>query len=190
MAEIDQVLERSCPACGRLVPHTYSSRLVSSGRTATGTPWRTLVWGWMCTACQTLEEKRLTEEQFDTITGEWLAETRGVRIPVRGLPLRVRVTEDDGRSWIVTGIDLSTSGILVEFGPSRTPDLVIGAKLHVSLAFESHLVDVAGNVRRRHDREYGVAFEREPTERDTFRPDPLRMLVAALEQRWLATRIR
>ena len=105
---------------------------------------------------------------------------RSVRVPIAVQRISVDV-KAEGRSWTPAVIDLSMGGILVEFPPKKTPDLENGTALQVRLWFERHLVTLTTKVKRRDGRRYGVAFLSSASGNEiSFKPDPLRALVAGL----------
>ena len=186
------VRELDCRKCSGVMPHTYERHVKDGGISLTGAEWRSCTFGWTCASCGTVLEPVEDREEFDPITGEWQARhRRSVRVPVAGQRLHVVVRAVTGPSWNPAGVNLSTTGILVEFPPDVAPrELELGAELKVALRFETLAVMLDAEVKRRDRNQYGIAFALVVDNEVSFEPDPLRMLVAALELRWLAARAR
>ena len=192
VSDLGTLRELDCRKCGGAMPHTYERRVGESGISITGAEWRSWTYGWVCAYCATLIEPQEDREEFDLVTGEWVPrQRRCVRVPVAGQRLQVVVKAGTGSSWNPAAINLSTTGILVEFPPDLAPrELECGAELRVALRFETHAVMLDAEVKRRDGRQYGIAFCPTVDNEASFKPDPLRMMVAALELRWLAARAR
>lgn len=102
------------------------------------------------------------------------------RIPLGPCPgLEVGIRAYDGREWAPEAVDLSATGILLDFGRKRPPRLPVGALLEISLALESLRVELTTVVRRREGALLGLSFV-DPTS------EALGEIRTRLEQRWLA----
>jgi hypothetical protein len=103
------------------------------------------------------------------------------RVPIkRNSGLRVRVTTRDGRSWAPRPIDLSLTGILIEFPAGKTPDLAVGSKIELELCLGSEVAELTGEVRRRIKHQYGLFFRKVFSKRGISPPLPLRRIVETL----------
>jgi len=192
VSDVGTVRELECRNCRGVMPHTYERQVGAGGISVTG-EWRSCTYGWLCACCGNLLEPVEDREEFDPITGDWQPRNRrSVRVPLTGQRLEVDLKAAGGFYWVPAGINLSTTGILVEFSPGSTPDLDNGTRLEVSIRFETHRVRLAAEVKRRDGCQYGVVFVQEEEDDDglSFKPDAVRALLAALEQRWLASRVR
>jgi hypothetical protein len=192
MVDLGTTAELDCASCGRTAPHAYRTDLAESGVAVTGVLWRSSISGWACSRCNVLSHTSQEIEDQDPITGEWQPRIRrSVRVPIAGQPLHVVVRGTRGLSWNPAGINLSTTGILVEFPEEVVPPaLEPGADLKIELRFENHAVVLDAEVKRRDGNRYGIAFASSRDRDFSLRPDPLRVLVGVLEQRWLAARAR
>jgi hypothetical protein len=108
-----------------------------------------------------------------------------VRIPVSDwLQVRLRA---DWRIWLPTPIDMSASGILVDFTPDLPPVLAKGDEVRLHLEYEQLAFGLAAAVRRHDACRFGLAFILFE-DRSRLGPEPIRALVSSLERRWLARR--
>jgi hypothetical protein len=106
------------------------------------------------------------------------------RVPLRGdHGLEVQVEAGNGRVWAVTAVDISIGGMLIEF--AEEPELPIDAGLTAVLRRRGETVTVAGIVRHRRHRRYGVFFPDSRDEDGVGHPAALRRMVGALEEHWL-----
>jgi c-di-GMP-binding flagellar brake protein YcgR len=108
------------------------------------------------------------------------------RVPVReDHGLQVSVTADDGRVRIAKPLDITVGGMLVEF--DEDPSFAIDTRLRVAMSLEEDAAEVAGLVRHRRDRRYGLSFY-EIVSQGRIRPsEVLLRIVRRLEERWLGT---
>jgi hypothetical protein len=183
--------ERDCPSCKTVVAHTYERMDTGSSTGAGETSWRSCIVGWICGRCGILSDAVEHFEDYDPAAGEWRPRTRrSVRVPVVGQPLHVAVKANAGHSWAPAGVNLSESGILVEFPTSvPAPEFAAGTALTVALQFEEHLVIVDGAVRRRQGSQYGIEFRPSPVPDGVRARNQVAALVATVERRWLAVRV-
>jgi hypothetical protein len=113
------------------------------------------------------------------------------RVPIgEKSELPVRVATKDALSWAVRPVDLSLTGILIEFTAAEDPDLPIGAETEVELRLRNEVVRLKGEVRRRDKHRYGLFFLEVASKHGIKAPKPLRNTVEALERSWLLLRVR
>jgi len=113
------------------------------------------------------------------------------RIPVaRRHGLAIQVTVEEKMVLHPTPVDLSLTGILIEFSDAEDPDLPKGAKLRVSLQLGPDAVDLKAEVARRSRRQYGLFFPEVVTEHGLIPPAPLTRIVETIERSWLPARTR
>ena len=114
------------------------------------------------------------------------------RVPVfhdSGLDVKV-IPDDSPRLVRAQAVNLSLTGILIEFAKGADPHFPVGAGLTVALSLGKQGVSLAGEVVRTRERQYGIRF------RDVWGiplfdpPEELRMIVRVLERQWLRERIR
>jgi len=114
------------------------------------------------------------------------------RVPVfhdSGLDVKV-IPDDRPRLVRAQAVNLSLTGILIEFAEGADPHLAVGAGLTIALSLGKQGVSLAGEVVRTRERQYGIRF------RDVWgiplfdAPEALRMIVRVLERQWLRERVR
>ncbi len=118
------------------------------------------------------------------------AESRiAFRVPLgRDTELRVRVVDENGKTWTPRPIDISMTGILIEFPADDVPDFQIDDRLQVELRMNNHVEQLEGTVRRCEGRGYGVIFPEVLRGAEFDPPAALRAIVNALERNWLRSR--
>ena len=123
------------------------------------------------------------KELFDFLCSCAANETnrrRSFRVPVRKSELRATLTVDH-QLYAVKPLNLSVSGIFVEFAAHEVPGLPRDKDVQLDLAFEGKLLTAAGVVRHRDGNSYGINF--------TQSSGSLAELVMELQGRWIANRI-
>jgi hypothetical protein len=106
------------------------------------------------------------------------------RVPLRGdHGLEVQVESGNGRVWVVTPVDISIGGMLIEF--PEEPDLAIDAGLTVQLRRQGDTATVRGVVRHRRQGRYGVFFPASRNPDGSGHSATLCRIIEALEQHWL-----
>jgi hypothetical protein len=104
------------------------------------------------------------------------------RIPVqKEADLRIRVSAPDGRTWMVNPVNLSLTGILIEFA-GDDPDIEIGSQVRVELMLGRNVTVLNGEVKRHHKPQYAISFSDVAYERGLLPPDSLRAIVNALDR--------
>jgi hypothetical protein len=113
------------------------------------------------------------------------------RVPVyRDSGLKVQVITESQQLIDAQALNLSLTGILIEFAEGADPHLSAGASLHVALGLGDYILSLAGEVVRTHCHQCGIFF-RDPGDAGMAdAPEPLRKIVRMLERRWLQERIR
>jgi hypothetical protein len=113
------------------------------------------------------------------------------RVPVfKDSGLEVHVIIEGHGLLRAQALNLSLSGILIEFAEATDPHLPVGAGLHVTLGLGDQEVSLAGEIARTHGRQYGIFFRDAAGARIADPPEPLRKILRMLERRWLRERIR
>lgn len=103
------------------------------------------------------------------------------RIPVqKEAELRVRVTLPDGRALMANPVNLSLTGILIEF-VGKDPNLDIGTQVRFELMLKENIALLSGEVKRRNKQQYAFAFPNVVYERGLLPPESLRTIVHALD---------
>lgn len=111
------------------------------------------------------------------------------RVPVaQDSGLRVRIVTSDDRAFAAHPIDLSLSGILIEFSEGKDPDLSISDKLRIELELDAASASLSGVVRRRAGLRYGIYFPEALNGVEIEPPVELRSILTEIERRWLSTR--
>ena len=111
---------------------------------------------------------------------------RGLRVPVlKDSDLHVEVRTDDGQTWPAKAINLSVTGVLVEFPAGRGPELALGETVRVGLTLDNSTIELAAAVKHRGHGPVGLFFH-DTVVRETLRPPPaLATMVQSLERQWL-----
>jgi len=113
------------------------------------------------------------------------------RVPVpKESGLQVRIATGDGQGWSPKPVNLSLTGILVEFSRVDVPALAIGAEAEVNLQLDNENLTIQGEVLRQDDCRYGIFFREALREGCISPPEALRSIVRVLERRWLRRRVR
>jgi c-di-GMP-binding flagellar brake protein YcgR len=104
------------------------------------------------------------------------------RIPIKKeADLHVRISTPGGRAWMVSPVNLSLTGILVEF-TGEDPNIGIGTQVRVELMLGSNIAVLSGEVKRHHKQQYALSFSDVAYERALLPPESLRTIVHALDR--------
>jgi len=95
--------------------------------------------------------------------------------------LRVRVSIPDGHAWMVSPVNLSLTGILIEF-TGEDPNIGIGSQVRVELMLGGNIAVLNGEVKRHHQQQYAFSFIDVVYERGLLPPESLRTIVNALDR--------
>lgn len=104
--------------------------------------------------------------------------------------LEVELKAEDGRTWSVTGLDVSAGGMLIEFPSGSDPDFPTDTRIGVGLRLEDKTATATGIVRHHHGSRYGLLFAESLQEGELIPEQQLRSLLTTLETRWLQLRVR
>ena len=118
------------------------------------------------------------------------AESRiAFRVPLGSdTELRVRVVDENGRTWAPQPIDISMTGIQIEFPANDVPGFQTDDRLQVELQMNDHVEQLEGFVRRCEGRGYGLIFPDVLRGAEFDPPAALRAIVNTLERSWLRGR--
>lgn len=114
------------------------------------------------------------------------------RVPVyrdSGLEVKV-IPEDNPRLVRAQAVNLSLTGVLVEFTEASDPHLPVGARLTLAFSLGRQGASLAGEVVRTRHHQYGIRFLDAAGAAVVDAPEELRMIVRVLERRWLRERVR
>jgi hypothetical protein len=108
------------------------------------------------------------------------------RVPIFGdsAPV-VQIRGNDQASWTPQPVDISLTGILVDFSKGEVPDLPIDTSVQVQLRLNEVEVELLGQVRRRDGARYGIFFSEVLKGGEVEPPSALSELVRELEEIWL-----
>jgi hypothetical protein len=113
------------------------------------------------------------------------------RVPVfKDSGLEVHAIVEGGLLVRARALNLSLTGVLIEFAEVTDPHLPVGAGLHVTLGLGDQELGLAGEVVHTHGHQYGISFRDAGGTLIPDPPEPLRKIVRMLERRWLLERIR
>ena len=108
------------------------------------------------------------------------------RIPIGvGVTLSIEIGTYDRRSWSPEAVDLSASGVLLDFGSERPPRLPVGALVELALELDGLRAQLTAVVRRRESSRLGLSFMDVAPGAALTPPEPLRGILTRLEERWL-----
>lgn len=104
------------------------------------------------------------------------------RIPIeKKADLRVRLSIPDGRSWMVRPVNLSLSGILIEF-MGEDPNIRLSTQVRFELMLGTNIAVLNGEVKRHNRQQYAFSFSDVAYERGLLPPESLRTIVNALDR--------
>jgi hypothetical protein len=112
-----------------------------------------------------------------------------VAIGNKVVPL-VRLFTPIGRILLPKPIDLSLTGIMVEFDEREDPELLPTVELNIELSLDTHVVQLKSVVKRRDGHRYGLYFPEVVSNHDVNAPDSLRKIIESLERTLLQERAR
>lgn len=118
------------------------------------------------------------------------AESRiAFRVPLgRDTELRVRVVDENGKTWNPKPLDISMTGIMIEFPADDVPSFQTDDWLQVELRMNDHVERLKGFVRRCEGRGYGLIFPEVLRGAEFDPPAEFRTIVNTLERNWLRSR--
>ena len=111
---------------------------------------------------------------------------RAFRVPVpanSGLAVEVRTNDD--RSWPANAVNLSLTGMLIEFPTGAEPGLRVGATVEVRLSLGNDAIELEAEVKHRDQRAYGLFFADRAVADKGHPLSALAAIVRSLEQHWL-----
>lgn len=108
------------------------------------------------------------------------------RIPIGvGVTLSIEIGTYDRRSWTPEAVDLSASGVLLDFGAAKPPRLPVGALVEIALECEGVRAALTAAVRRREGARLALSFMGPLPGAPHAPNEELRTILARLEARWL-----
>jgi hypothetical protein len=114
----------------------------------------------------------------------------GFRVPLSiSSGLSASITFGD-KTCSVRPLNLSLSGILLEFSEGEVFEMPIDTQISIRLQLQDTTAALGGVVRRRIGNQYGISF---PDSRRDYKLDPLaslQVIYAKLEKQWLRARIK
>jgi hypothetical protein len=108
-----------------------------------------------------------------------------------GSSLTVHLITKDGREWMPKAIDLSLSGVFIDFDDQDMyPKLFVGSEVILEIKLPPHAVTLKGEVKRRVGPRYGIFFPTVATKQGPNPPPKLRRIVNILRREWQRARYR
>jgi hypothetical protein len=108
-----------------------------------------------------------------------------------GSSLKIRLITKDGSAWKPKVIDLSLSGMFIDFGDQgKYPKLFVGSEVELGIKLSPHAVTLKGEVKRRVGPRYGIFFPTVATKQGLTPPPALRRIMSVLEREWQCARHR
>ena len=113
------------------------------------------------------------------------------RVPLRGYSgLDVRIIDENKKVWRPEAVDISLTGILIEFPKGGNPEFDVGASVSLGLKLDKRELKLPATVRRKNGKQYGLFFPYDLHGGEIKTSNRLRELVKGLERRWLSRHIR
>ena len=104
------------------------------------------------------------------------------RVPIEDkFLLSARLFAKEGQVYLPRPIDLSFTGILIEFDETEDPDFSISDEFRLELRLDVHVIQLKAVVRRRDGHRYGLFFSEIVTKYGVNAPQGLRQIVGLLE---------
>jgi hypothetical protein len=108
------------------------------------------------------------------------------RVPILpGTKLQVQLTTQDGVVYKPRPIDISSSGICVEFDHGACPDLQSGARVEMEIRTETRAALLFGSMCHRQERQFGFSFPQVLNEGELKPSGSLFEVVWSIELDWL-----
>jgi len=115
---------------------------------------------------------------------------RAFRVTIPRLTdLAVRV-DFKGKTWDVAPVDLSLTGILVQFLKTEIADIPIDAEVDITLRLNDKAATLRGVVRRRNRNQYGILLASSMRNGELRPPESLVLIYKELERQWLRRRLK
>jgi len=95
-----------------------------------------------------------------------------------------------GKTCSATPVDLSLTGILIEFPKTGVVDMPIDSEIAIELRLDNKIAALRGIVRRRNDNQYGILLENSLRNGDLRPPESLVLIYKELERQWLRRRLK
>lgn len=102
---------------------------------------------------------------------------------------RVLIEQNGHKIGTPRAIDISFTGILVEFPSDDVAEIEIDSKVQLELVLDDLEIDIEGVIRRRDGQRYGILFPETIKGSHVAPPDALNTLVHRLERIWLQRRV-
>lgn len=95
-----------------------------------------------------------------------------------------------GKTWSVKPVDLSLTGILIEFPKTEVVEMPLDAEIGVELQLGEKIATLRGIVRRRNRNQYGILLANSLRNGDLRPPESLVQIYKELERQWLRRRLK
>jgi hypothetical protein len=87
-------------------------------------------------------------------------------------------------------LNLSLSGILVEFSKGEVYEMPIDTQIKIRLQLQDTTIVINGVVSRRSGNQYGIFFPDSVRDNELDPPDSLQAICTKLEKQWLRGRVK
>jgi hypothetical protein len=114
----------------------------------------------------------------------------GFRVPLsvsRGLSVDITF---GGKTCSVRPLNLSLSGILVEFSEGEVNEIPIDTPIKIKIQLQETTTVLNGVVSRRSGKQYGIFFPDAVRDKVLDPPDSLQAICTKLEKQWLRERVK
>ncbi len=112
---------------------------------------------------------------------------------------RIPLTESSGLSVVLTyrdkssaviPINISLTGILIEFGAEDVYDMALNDAVVLSIRLDNQADDIIGKIVRRDHRQYGIFFADSVIDDEVQPPEFIASVARKLERAWLRSRFQ
>ncbi|MBW2560545.1 MAG: PilZ domain-containing protein [Deltaproteobacteria bacterium] len=95
-----------------------------------------------------------------------------------------------GKTWTVSPVDLSLTGVLIEFPKTEVVDMPIDSEIAIELRLDDKIAALRGIVRWRQGNQYGILLANSLRNGELKPPEALIVIYRELERQWLRRRLK
>ena len=129
-------------------------------------------------------------EYFRSFQVDDIQRRRAFRIPLTASSDLSVILGYKDKSCTVNALNISLTGILIEFEGYDVYDIAIGAEVNLTLKLGDKAVKISGKIVRRDGNQYGIFFPDTIVDNEVQPPDSLQSIVLKLEKDWLRNRVK
>jgi c-di-GMP-binding flagellar brake protein YcgR len=129
-------------------------------------------------------------EYFRSFQVNDIQRRRAFRVPLTASSDLSVILEYRDKSCPVNALNISLTGILIEFESDDVYDMAIGGEVNLTLKLGDKAAKISGKIMRRDGNQYGIFFPDTIVENEVQPPAPLQSIVLVLEREWMRKRIK